>query len=165
MYLQILHNVLCAKPLSCVQLFAALGTVACQAPLSMGFSWQEYWSSLPFPPPGDLPDSGTEPTSPMSPALAVDSLPLCLLGIPTCIICVYIYIYIYIYLCLHLLSFSELLIQTYSVSIFSTQLIWHFFVEQWIKEQFSENGKVKDAFDRDCGKDKNVMEKREGKKC
>ena len=38
--------------------------VACQAPLSMGFSRQEYWSGLPFPPPGDLPDPGMEPRSP-----------------------------------------------------------------------------------------------------
>ena len=44
-------------------------TVACQAPLSMGFSKQEYWSRLPFPFPGDLPDPRTEPTSPVSPAL------------------------------------------------------------------------------------------------
>ena len=44
--------------------------VACQAPLSMDFPRQEYWGSLPFPPPGDLPYSGIEPTSPMSPALA-----------------------------------------------------------------------------------------------
>ena len=41
-----------------------------QAPLSMGLSRQEDWSGLPFPPPGDLPDPGTEPTSLMSPALA-----------------------------------------------------------------------------------------------
>ena len=45
-------------------------TVARQAPLSMGFSRQEYWSGLPFPPPGDLPDPGMEPTSPVSPVLA-----------------------------------------------------------------------------------------------
>ena len=44
-------------------------TVAHKAPLSMGFSWQGYWSGLPFPPPGDLPDSGIEPVSPESPAL------------------------------------------------------------------------------------------------
>ena len=43
-------------------------TVACQDPLSMGFSRQEYWSGLPFPPPGDLPDSGIKPVSPESPA-------------------------------------------------------------------------------------------------
>ena len=44
-----------------------------QAPLSMRFYWQEYWSGLPFPPPGDLPDPGIEPTSPASPALEADS--------------------------------------------------------------------------------------------
>ena len=45
-------------------------TVACQAPLSMGFIRQEYWSRLPCPPPGHLPDPGIKPTSPASPALA-----------------------------------------------------------------------------------------------
>ena len=53
--------------LSCVRLFATLWTVAHEAPLSMGFLRQEYWSGLPFPTPGDLPDPGIEP---MSPALA-----------------------------------------------------------------------------------------------
>ena len=46
-------------------------TVACQAPLSMGFSRQEYWSRLPFPSPGNLPNSGIDPGSP---ALQTDSL-------------------------------------------------------------------------------------------
>ena len=50
--------------LSYVWLFATSWTVACQAPLSMGLSKQEYWSGLPFPSPGALPDSGTEPRSP-----------------------------------------------------------------------------------------------------
>ena len=45
-------------------------TGAHQAPLSMGFSRQEYWSGLPFPPPGDLPNPGIKPASLMSPALA-----------------------------------------------------------------------------------------------
>ena len=45
-------------------------SVAHQAPLSMGFFRQEYWSGLPFPPPGDLPNPGTEPASPESSALA-----------------------------------------------------------------------------------------------
>ena len=45
-------------------------TVACQAPLSMEFSGQEYWSGLPSPTPGDLPDLGMEPEAPASPALA-----------------------------------------------------------------------------------------------
>ena len=48
---------------SCVQLFVILQTVAVQAPLSMGFSRQEYWSGLPCPPPGDLPNPGIEPAS------------------------------------------------------------------------------------------------------
>ena len=56
-----------------VRVFATLWTVARQAPLSMGFSRQECWSGLPFPPPEDLPDLGTEP---VSPALQKDSLPL-----------------------------------------------------------------------------------------
>ena len=50
----------------CVRLFVTLWTVACQAPLSLEFSRQEYWSGLPFPPPRDLPDSGIEPKSPAS---------------------------------------------------------------------------------------------------
>ena len=54
--------------LSCfsrVQLLVTLWTVACQAPLSMGFSRKEYWSGLPCPPPGDLPCPGNEPRSPV----------------------------------------------------------------------------------------------------
>ena len=46
------------------QLFETPWTGVCQAPLSMGFSRQEYWSELPFPSPGDLPDPGIEPRSP-----------------------------------------------------------------------------------------------------
>ena len=59
--------------LSCfshVQLFMTLWTVVCQAPLFMEFSRHEYWSGLPCPPPGDLPDPETEPVTLMSPALA-----------------------------------------------------------------------------------------------
>ena len=52
------------KSLSHVQLFAIPWTVVYQASLSMGFSRQEYWSGLPFPSPGDLPDPGIEPGSP-----------------------------------------------------------------------------------------------------
>ena len=58
--------------LSCfshAQPFATLWTVACQALLSMGFSRQEYWSGLPCPAPGDLPDPGIESASLTSPAL------------------------------------------------------------------------------------------------
>ena len=60
------------KSLSCVRLFVTPWTVAHQAPLSMVFSRQGYWSGLPFPSPGDLPDPGIEPGSP---ALQADALP------------------------------------------------------------------------------------------
>ena len=59
---------------SCIQLFVTLWTLSCQAPLSMGFSRQEYWSGLPCPPPGDLSDSGMEPESLMFPALEAGSM-------------------------------------------------------------------------------------------
>ena len=58
-------------------------TVACQAPLAMGFPRQEYWSELPFPSPGYLPNLGIEPTSLPSLALAGGSLPLVPPGKPT----------------------------------------------------------------------------------
>ena len=60
--------------LSCfsrVQLCATLWTVDCQAPLSMGFSRQEYWSGLPCSPPGDLSNPMIEPISPASPSLRI----------------------------------------------------------------------------------------------
>ena len=57
------------------RLFAVPWTVALQAPLSMEFSRQEYWSGLPLPTPGDLPDPGIKPASPVSPALQADSFP------------------------------------------------------------------------------------------
>ena len=63
-----------------VQLFATPWTVAHQAPQSMGLSRQEYWSGLPWSPLGDPPDSGREPKSLMSPALAGGLLPLAPLG-------------------------------------------------------------------------------------
>ena len=66
------QHVLCAYSLNCVWLFVTLWTVACQAPLSVGFSRQESWSGLPCPPPGNLPNPGLEPRSP---ALQADSLP------------------------------------------------------------------------------------------
>ena len=63
------------KSLSCVQLFVTLWTVAHQAPPPMGFSRQEYWSGLPFPSPGDLPDPEIEPRSPTLQADALTSEP------------------------------------------------------------------------------------------
>ena len=71
--------------LSCsvVLLFATLWTVAYQAPLSMGFSRQEYWSGLPFSPPGDLLTPGIQPVSPASVALAGGFFTTKPLGKPT----------------------------------------------------------------------------------
>ena len=60
------------KSLSHVRLLVTPRTVAYQAPLSMGFSRQEYWSGLPFPSPGDLPNPGIKPGSP---ALQIDAIP------------------------------------------------------------------------------------------
>ena len=80
------------NPINCVLVFshsvmsessATTQTLARQAPLSMGFSRQEYWSGLPFPSPGDLPSPKIEPPSLVSPTLAVDSLPLGHLGGPS----------------------------------------------------------------------------------
>ena len=70
---------MCVGLLSCVQLSATPWTVAHQAPLSMGFSRQEYWSVFPFPCPGGLPDPEIKP---WSPALQADSLPSELPGKP-----------------------------------------------------------------------------------
>ena len=63
--------IMCAKLLQSCLTHLILWTVALQAPLSMGFSRQEYCSGLPFPSPGDLPDPGIEPRSP---ALWADAL-------------------------------------------------------------------------------------------
>ena len=73
--LSLLH----AQSLSCVRVFTTLWTVDNQAPLSMEFSRQEYWSGLPFPYPGDLPNPGIEPRYP---ALAVRFFTTELPGIP-----------------------------------------------------------------------------------
>ena len=95
----------CACVLSHVRLFATLWTAAHQAPESMGFSRPEYWSGLPFPPPGDLPDPGIRPESP---ALQAVSLLLShqksggsdiyiYMCVCVCVcVCVCIYLYIYI---------------------------------------------------------------------
>jgi len=75
-------NVCVLSHFSHVQLFVSLWTAAHQAPLSMGFFKQEYWSRLPFPPLGDLPDPGIKPESPASPELQADSLPMSHWGSP-----------------------------------------------------------------------------------
>ena len=76
--LQIIHlnrSKVKVNSLSHVRLFATPWTVAYQAPPSIGFSRQEYWSGLPFPSPGDLPDPGIEPRSPTFQADALTSEP------------------------------------------------------------------------------------------
>ena len=70
------------KVAQCVQLFATPWTGAHQAPPSIEFSRQEYWSGLPFPSPGDLPDPGIEPRSP---TLWADTLPSEPPGKPCCL--------------------------------------------------------------------------------
>ena len=74
------HLLCCAH--SCPTHLVTPWTVACHVSLSMEFSRQEYWTGLPFPTPGDLPDPGIKPVSLASPASAVDSLPLRHLGSP-----------------------------------------------------------------------------------
>ena len=64
-----------SQSLSRVRLFATPWSIAHQAPLSMGFSREEYWSGLPFPSPGDLPNPGIEPRSPALQAYALTSEP------------------------------------------------------------------------------------------
>ena len=64
--------VLCLVTQWCLTLW----TIDCQVPLSVGFFRQEYWNELPFPFPGDFPDPGIKPMSPVFPALQVHSLPL-----------------------------------------------------------------------------------------
>ena len=63
-----------SESVSCIRPTVTLWTVAHWAPLSMQFSRQECYRRLPCPPPGDLPDPGVEPVTPMSPALQADSL-------------------------------------------------------------------------------------------
>ena len=75
-FLYIIYVLCCAvlSHFSCIRLFATPWTIARQAPLSMEFPGQEYWSGLSCAPPGDLPNPGIESSSPVSPALQADSL-------------------------------------------------------------------------------------------
>ena len=82
-----------------VQLCVTLWTVAHQAPLSMEFSRQEYCSGFLCPPPGDLPNPGTEPRSL---ALQADSLPRSHQGSP-----IYMYMYIYVYMYMYIFIFPS----------------------------------------------------------
>ena len=66
------RNVCVLSCFSHVPLLVTPWVVACQSPLSMGFSWQNYWNGFPCPSPGDLPDPGIKPVPPVSPELQVD---------------------------------------------------------------------------------------------
>ena len=74
-YRTAIRECVCTQTLQSCLTFVTPWMVARQTPLSLGFSKQEYWSGLPFPPPGYFPDPGIEPMSPVSPALQVGSLP------------------------------------------------------------------------------------------
>ena len=102
-----IHWKCCACMLSClshVRLFVTSWTVACQAPLSMGFSKLEYWSGLSFPPPGDLPDPGTKPTPLMSLVLMAGSLPLVPPGKPAVLRCLIMPLFVKL---IFLMKYSE----------------------------------------------------------
>ena len=73
--IKLFHLKVKVKSLSRVRLFVTVWTVAHQAPQSMGFSRQGYWSGLPFPSPGDLPDPGIKPRPPSLQADALTSEP------------------------------------------------------------------------------------------
>ena len=101
------HKFSSVQSLSLVRLFATPWTVARQAPLTMGFSRQEYWCGWPFPSPGDLPDPGIKPTSPAFPASAGGFFTTEPPGKP--------YIYICIYLLFQILSLYRVLKILFSV--------------------------------------------------
>ena len=86
------HSALCARAESLQPCPTLRNPVARQTSLSIGFSRREYWSGLPCPPPGDLPDPGIEPTSPVSPALQVDSLLLSHPGSPSALLLTQFYL-------------------------------------------------------------------------
>ena len=105
-------------------LFVIPWTIARQAPLSMGFSWQEHWSGLPCPPPGDLPNPGNDPRSP---TLHTDSLLSEPPGKPPSLI---MFLSVSTKLCLSLFSFlllSNVMLQTLENVLFHAQ------GAQWIK--------------------------------
>ena len=102
----------CVYVLCHVWLFVTPWTVAHQVLLSMESSGQKYWSRLPFPSPGDLPNPGIELTSPVSPALRLILYPLSHLGSHK-YECMYVYVYIYIYVYTHKKKCSRLLINVY----------------------------------------------------
>jgi len=77
------------------------------APLSMGFPRQEYWNGLPFPPPGDLPNPGTEPASPVSPALAGRFFTTEPAGKPMYVL-IYMYLHMYVHVCVSVYAYIRI---------------------------------------------------------
>ena len=118
---------MCANCFSCVQLFAVLWTIACQVPLSMGFSRQEYCSGFPYPPPGDLPDPGIEPFS----CIARDSLPLSPQGNPTLDTIPHLILVIRAFVALRILFLCLELLSLHSGFLF----VWFISVPPWNSSQ------------------------------
>ena len=112
---------MCARSLSPVWLIAAPWTVACQAPLSVEFSRQVYWSELPFPIRGDLPDSGIKAMSLVSPALAARffttsatwEAPVCCIFVVQSLSLVWLFVTLWTAACQASLSFTLKLAQTH----------------------------------------------------
>ena len=138
MYKSYTINIAWVCMLSCF--FATLWTVAHQAPLSMGFSRQEYRSGLLCPPPGDLSDSGIEPAPPATLALQVDSLPLSHQGI--CVgNCMYVCVCVWVCISLpisevHLFIIWHILFQHVSPHL-SPASTWNKFLDSSIYTGFS----------------------------
>ena len=110
---------------SCVSLFVTLWTIAYQAPLSMGFPRQEFWSGLPCSPPGDLPNLGIEPGTP---ALQVDSLSLSRGGSPwpTTVPPILTHVYTLVFFfCMHVLAFC--LFVCLDIRMFIEMWPWQYF--------------------------------------
>ena len=106
-----------------------LWTVACQAPLSMAFSRQEYWSGLPCPPPENLPNPGIEPTSVCLLCCQAGSLPLVPPGKPLSL-SLYIYIYIHTYICVCVYNLYLFIIHIFKICIKSFVLYTIIYTDQ-----------------------------------
>ena len=112
---------MCVQSLSPIQLFATPWTVARLGPLSMRFSRQEYWSGLPFCPPGGLPNPGIKPVSPVSSALAGGFLttePQGMLYIHIYYTCIYIIYVIYIMYNIILLYIYTFFFRLFSIIVY-----------------------------------------------
>ena len=96
-----------------IQLLATPWTIACQAPLSIGFSRQEYWSGLTCPPPGNLPNRGIKPASLTFPALAGRYFTTRATWEDYVCVCIYMYMCVYIYTHTHIHIYTHVCIYIY----------------------------------------------------